>query len=665
MLEKRIQFSNIVNNQLPSYVREEFPLVSEFLSQYYRSQEFQGAPIDLIQNIDRYIKVDEVTSQAESAILLDDISSFDSTILVDVSLTPTGTNGFPEKYGLLKINDEVITYTGKTFNSFTGCIRGFSGISSYKSQNQPDQLVFSKSESADHSSGSTITNLSSLFLKEFLLKIKYQLTPGFENRTLTKDLNNSLFIKQSKDFYRSKGTDESFEILFKVLYGEDASIIRPKEYLFRPSDAQFQVTTDLVVESIEGNPENLINSTLIQEEYLDFSKAYAPITKVEKIISKDAKEYYRLSFDSGYDKDITFDGALYGQFKVHPQTKVIGQYNADSINELKTLDVDSTVGFPNSGELYVTYNDTTRGIIKYESKNINQFFGCSNITGIIEDSTNIGISTYAQNFDNTVKVRITSVIKDFNLIDDTYYLKKGYTSQIKTLGVNSEDIVSNNWFFNISTSYNVESISLIDSTDNTYRVNTKLNHIFRIGDSLKIIDNSGIEKNSTIIDVISEKSFNIKGQGELLITNSYTVKRNILKPNSSTFPKISVYNANVQNIYKDKDKTIVASTSLPYYNNISLNASSREIIFSGTFNSDTFKITSTTDHGFYTGDLVYYTPEKIVSESFDEDGTIIETSQILSKLFDEGTYFIKRIDSSNIKLALEQIRYLLFKICFC
>jgi hypothetical protein len=651
MLEKRIQFSNIVNNQLPSYVREEFPLVSEFLSQYYRSQEFQGAPIDLIQNIDRYIKVDEITSQAESAILLENISSFDNTVLVDTSLTSTGTNGFPEKYGLLKIDDEVITYTGKTFNSFTGCIRGFSGISSYKSQNQPDQLVFSKSESADHSAGSTITNLSSLFLKEFLLKIKYQLTPGFENRTLTKDLNNSLFIKQSKDFYRSKGTDESFEILFKVLYGEDASIIRPKEYLFRPSDAQFQVTTDLVVESIEGNPENLINSTLIQDEYLDFSKAYAPITKVEKIISKDAKEYYRLSFDSGYDKDIVFDGALYGQFKVHPQTKVIGQYNADSINELKTLDVDSTVGFPNSGELYVTYNDTARGIIKYESKNINQFFECSNITGIIEDSTNIGISTYAQNFDNTVKVRITSVIKDFNLIDDTYYLKKGYTSQIKTLGVNSEDVVSNNWFFNISTSYNVESISLIDSTDNTYRVNTKLNHIFRIGDSLKIIDSSGIEKNSTIIDVVSEKSFNIKGQGELLITNLYTVKRNILKPNSSTFPKISVNNANVQNIYKDKDKTIVASTSLPYYNNISLNTPSREIIFSGTFDSDIFKITSTTDHGFYTGDLVYYTPEKIVSESLDEDGNIIETAQILSKLFDEGTYFIKRIDSSNIKLA--------------
>jgi hypothetical protein len=766
MTEKRIQFSNIIYNQLPAYVREEFPLVFEFLSQYYLAQEFQGAPIDLIQNIDRYVKVDEITSQAESSILLNDISSFDNTIFVDISLTSTGTNGFPEKYGLLKINDEVITYTGKTFNSFTGCIRGFSGINSYKSQNQSDQLVFSKSESADHFSGSTITNLSSLFLKEFLLKIKYQLTPGFENRTLDKDLNNSLFIKQSKDFYKSKGTDESFEILFRALYGEDVSIIRPKEYLFRPSDAQFQVTNDLVVESIEGNPENLVNSTLIQDEYLDFGKAYAPITKVEKIISKDAKEYYKLSFDSGYSKDVTFDGALYGQFKVHPQTKVIGQYSLNSftvtvtsnpgtpppnnvyvINSITqqqltlikgntyrfdtsdpsnsghpfifqtisggflsplhyfvsgngisgqvgsfvdltikltapneiikyncsnhngmganinvsddstdgiTLDVDSTVGFPSEGELYVTYNDQSKGIITYTSKNINQFFGCSNITGIINDSSNIGINTYARDFDNTVKVRITSVIKDFNLIDDTYYLKKGYTSQIKTLGVNSEDVVSNNWFFNISTSYDVDSISLIDNTDKTYRVNTSLNHIFRIGDILKIIDNSGIEKNSTIIDVVSEKSFNIRGQGELVITNSYTVKRNILKTNSSAFPEISVYNANIQNIYKDKDKTIVASPSLPHYNNQSLNVSSKEIIFSGTFDSDTFKITSTTDHGFYTGDSVYYTPEKIITESFDENGNTIQTPQIRTKLFDEGIYFIKRIDSNNVKLAISK-----------
>jgi hypothetical protein len=652
MTEKRIQFSNIVFNQLPAYVREEFPLVSEFLSQYYRAQEFQGAPIDLIQNIDKYVKVDEMTHQVDSVILGNDITSFDDVIFVGISSSPTGTAGFPEKYGLLKIDNEIITYTGKTFNSFTGCVRGFSGIDSYSTQNHPDQLTFSKSNSADHFAGSTIINLSSLFLKEFLSKIKYQLTPGFEDRKLYENINDSIFIKQSKDFYRSKGTDESFEILFRSLYGEDATIIKPREYLFRPSDAHYQVTTDLVVESIEGNPENLINSTLIQDEYTGFTKAYAPITDVEKIVSKNGKEYYKLSIDSGYNKDSRVDGALYGEFKVHPQTKVIGQ--SDSTGGLTTLDVDSTVGFPNSGELYVTYNDQTQGTIRYESKSVNQFFNCSNITGIIEDSANIGISTYATDFNNTIKVRVTSVIKDFNLINDTYYLKKGYTSEIKTLGVDSEDVISNNWFFNISTSYDVQSISLIDNTNKTYKINTKLNNIFKIGDSLKITNSAGVEKNSTVIDITSEKSFNIKGQGELLLNDTYTVKRNILKTNSSTFPNTSIFNSNVQNVYEEDDRTIVASPSLPYYNDQQLNVSSKQIIFSGTFNSDTFKITSTTDHGFYTGDAVYYTPEKIISESFDADGNIIETSTTLSKLFNEGVFFIKRIDSNTIKFALSK-----------
>ena len=40
MAEKRIQFSNIVQNQLPAYTKTEFPLVSDFLKQYYLGQEF-------------------------------------------------------------------------------------------------------------------------------------------------------------------------------------------------------------------------------------------------------------------------------------------------------------------------------------------------------------------------------------------------------------------------------------------------------------------------------------------------------------------------------------------------------------------------------------------------------------------------------------------------
>ena len=775
MLEKRIQFSNIVHNQLPAYAREEFPLVAEFLSEYYRAQEFQGSPIDLIQNIDKYIKVDKVTHQIESVFLINDITTIDDTIIVtsippvppNPLLTSTGTDGFPEKYGLLKINDEIITYTGKTFNSFTGCIRGFSGVSSYVSSNKPDQLIFSKTEASDHFSGSIITNLSSLFLKEFLLKIKRQLTPGFENREFIKELNDSLFIKQSKDFYRSKGTDQSFQILFKSLYGENVSIIRPKEYLFRPSDAQFQITNDLVVESIAGNPEDLENNTLYQNEYLNFTKAYAPISKVERITSKEGKEYYKLSIDANYNRDIVVNGAQYGQFNIHSQTKVIGQYTlnsfvvtvttnpgapppnnvyvingviqqqltllkgntyrfdtsnlsntghpfifqkssgaalssidyliitngvsgqvgsfvdltirstapnetikyncsnhngmganitvtTDSINGLTTLDVDSTIGFPLSGELFVIYNDKSTGVIQYTSKSINQFFGCSNITGIIEDSSVVSVNTYANNENESIKVRITSVLSGVNIIDDTFYLKKNNVSDIKTLGINSEDFISNNWFFNISPSYQVESIFLIDDSDKTYKITTKVNHILKIADTLRIKGSDNVEKNCLVSDITSNKSFNIKGQGELLLSDTYTVQKNILKTNSISYPSASIFSANIQNIYRDKNKTLIASPSLPFYENQSLNISSREIIFSGTFNSDIFKITTNTDHGFYTGDSVYYTPEKTITQLSDDNNNISEVSSILSSLFDEGIYFIKRIDSNTIKLAVNR-----------
>ena len=147
MAEKRVQFNNVVQNQLPQYVRNEFPLIEEFLKQYYIAQEFDGAPIDLIQNIDQYINLDETTNLIETTLLRTDLQEYDQTIEVDYG---KGTEGFPDSYGLLKIGDEIITYTGKTDYTFTGCIRGFSGTSNYISEDNPEQLVFESTTAKLH-----------------------------------------------------------------------------------------------------------------------------------------------------------------------------------------------------------------------------------------------------------------------------------------------------------------------------------------------------------------------------------------------------------------------------------------------------------------------------------------------------------------------------------
>ena len=80
MSEKRVKLTNVLESQFPDYVRSEYPLVIDFIKQYYESQESQSAPIDLLNNIDQYIKLDENTNTSYSSVLGSDISNNDDVI---------------------------------------------------------------------------------------------------------------------------------------------------------------------------------------------------------------------------------------------------------------------------------------------------------------------------------------------------------------------------------------------------------------------------------------------------------------------------------------------------------------------------------------------------------------------------------------------------------
>ena len=652
MTEKRVQLSSILSRQVPVYVRDEYPLVTEFLKQYYVAQEYQGGPLDLIQNIDQYIKLENTTNLAESVVLKTALEKLDDTISVDLVKSPNGTKGFPDSYGLLKIDDEIITYTGKTDSTFTGCIRGFSGVSSLKKQNSPEDLVFESTLSAGHDAESTITNLSCLFLKEFLLKTKNQILPGLEDRSLHSDLNQEVFLKQSKDLYLTKGTDRSFEILFKALYNENVKIVKPIDFVLTPSNAGYRITDDLILEGISGNPENLETTTLFQEKYnKTINKAYAPITSIEKISVGTGKTFYRTKLDSGYNRDIRVSGATYGNFSVTPKTRLIGSVSIGS----SVLNVDSTVGFAKTGELFVTYNDTTTGVVTYTSKSLNQFFGCTNVTGIMEDASTIGINTfaYAPYNGEDIRVRINSIISDVSYPDNTVNYGNGDTARIKTLGVNEKSVKGTNWVYNISPNYKVNKVSLVDASDFTYRINLNVKSYLKIGDTITLIGSDGSNKTSTVIDAVSSKEFLIRGQGQILTSLTYTIRRNLRNILSNSYPTSISYLTDVQNVYKEKSesKYLVASSSIPFYNAQPLESSDRSVTFSGSFSGDTFEISPLNDHGFQTGDAIYYTPQKTTKKTVSASGKVTTKEIVSSFLFAEGLYFIKRISDSTVKFA--------------
>lgn len=83
-IESRVKIQDIISNQLPEYVLDESPKALDFLKQYYISQEYQGGPVDIAENLDQYLKVDNLTPEVVVGFttLSSDIGSDDNTISV-------------------------------------------------------------------------------------------------------------------------------------------------------------------------------------------------------------------------------------------------------------------------------------------------------------------------------------------------------------------------------------------------------------------------------------------------------------------------------------------------------------------------------------------------------------------------------------------------------
>ena len=650
-VEQRVKFQDIVENQLPRYVRENFPLLPEFLKQYYITQEIPGGSYDLIQNLDQYVKVDELFALEDSTILGADLGFADGS--VSTAASGNFTVGFPENNGLLKIDNEIISYEYKTDSSFENCARGFSGITSYIGSNTPDKLEFSSSVATTHEKGATIYNLNVIFLQEFFKKIKNQFVPGFDERPFAKKIDQRNFIFNSHSFYSAKGTDNAFEILFKALYAANVEVIHPDRYLLRPSNADYKVTKDFVVEKIEGDPLKLKNLTLFQKS----TGARGSVTDVRPILH-DKGQYYEISIDSGWKRDISVKGTIYKDFKPNPKTKLL---NSVGIGET-VLDVDSTIGFPETGKLSILDLDNNRISLAYTGKSINQFFHVSGINNTFPESEDISLDDYSYSYvgintDEQIKVRIGSTLRDLEFKEPNYFYQVGDIIRLQSIGVESKSEKTLNWNYNIKTNWEVKEIVIIDENERIYQISTYDSQLLKPGYSLIFKNRETIPTvlSGTVSRINSSTSFVVKLSGSLNLRQQWDFTNQILKGASTRYPYIDDFTANVQNTYVKPwlDQVLVTSNSLPNYNNVETNPYDRKITFSGRLNKATsWQITTDTDHGFYTGDTVYYKPGITNQISTTPDGiTFITPYTSKFETFDEGVYFIERVSSTNIRLA--------------
>ena len=642
----RIKFQNIVESQVPDYVRDDFPLLPEFLKQYYVSQEFESGTYDIVQNIDQYIKVEQLTDLTTSTVLGANLSYTDTTITTDFG--GNFTEGFPTRDGLIQIDDEIIYYEYKTETTFENCKRGFSAVTSYEGTNTPDVLEFTSTAADTHTAQAEIKNLSILFLQRFLTKVKTQVLPGFEDRTLYTGLDQENFIYNADSFYKSKGTDQSFEILFRALFGEDVEVVRPSEYLLRPSNANFKVTTDIIVEKFLGDPMDLRNRTLFQ----DSTGARGSVSNVRPVVYN-GKTYYQVSLDLGYDRDIDVNGTVFSSFKPNQKTKILNDVSIGST----VIDVDSTIGFPQSGRLDTTDIDAADYIVTFSTKNDNQFFNVPAVTSKISKGTDITFFDLAYAYTDVtqkekIQVKISTALKDITFEDKNHGLKKGDTIRVKSIGIEKDIEKTRNWDLNFKASWKVDTITLLDAPSKKYSVNLTSNHILNLNNDVVLTDRDGNETKGTVSSIPGKDSFVVVTQTLVDTTKDFSVENQTLYTNSADYPYLDKYLVNVQNTYsKFNNDVLVASNSLPSFENISVDPYNRKLKFTGSATNNVITLVTTGDHGFFTGDAIYLTPgETITTTNFD--GILVNTvTQSSFEDVNEGVYYVKRIDSFSIKLA--------------
>lgn len=593
----RVKIHEVVQSQIPESIDSESPLFGEFMKQYYLSQEYQGGTIDIAENLVEYKGLDVLNNNnlIGFASVSQYIGGRDNIIYVD------STNGWPASWGLLKINDEIITYTGIGSTSFTGCQRAFSGIENNQKTNSPEFLTFTNSGLGTHGIGAKVTNLSNVFLQTFLKKLKKQVLPGFSERPLNEKVNQNNFIRQAKDFFSTKGTEESFKILFGALYGEEVEMLQPARYMIRPSSADYLTNDVILAKAKRGNALKIDGQTISQGNGIS-----ASVYSVESTIVG-IHTFYTIRLS----QDTTF-----GAFQQTNKTFVTREIPSGAT----VLDVDSTVGFGTAG--YFSMGDFT---YQYTDKNYTQFIGITSTTAVTAIGSTVTFGADAISYEDgdltkPVSVEVVGILSKF--VGNSVNQQRESIINVKQLGNIETDNRFTTWIQNSTPKHTLVGWKVI--APGKYQLDLSRPHDFLVDDTFDVVDPDNNINPATIVSIIDSTSI-VVTTAALDPTIVYFIRRNLKLQNN--------YTANVQATYRDpNDAVFVASNSLPHW---PINASKRSRTlypFLKQFGTELEII----DHHFADGDIVTYNSVQ---------------GPKLENLIEGDSYYVKRINGNKLSLA--------------
>jgi hypothetical protein len=360
IIEKTI--SNLVESQFPGFYREEGPIFVEFVKKYYEWMETEYCILNEKQNLGSVsVSFGNNVVVGTGTFFLDKFSN------VEVNDTMGNVIQCP-RIAIFKEDDsEYIWYNIDTVANNTHIILKsapqFNGNNlSYGTTKRQKNPLYQSRHFYEYKDIDETTEQFLLFFKE-----KYLKNIRFETQTNTRQL-----IKHALDIYRSKGTERSIDLLFRLVFGSGAEVYLPSQDIFRLSDGQWYVPRYLEV-SLNNNNVRFVGKQLTGAT--SGAKAF-----VDSVIRRNVK---------GKLVDVLYISAIKGNFVTgevlyldndpvifDSKIKIIGSLTSIDINQNgiganynvgDIIDISSVKG--EQGKARVTATSNATGVVTFTLEN--------------------------------------------------------------------------------------------------------------------------------------------------------------------------------------------------------------------------------------------------------------------------------------------------------
>ena len=126
----------------------------------------------------------------------------------------------------------------------------------------------------DYANLRDVDNTLDSFIQYFKSEIAYNL-PNVK-------IDERFLLRHIKDLYKSKGSEASYKLLFKILFNKDIELGYPGNKVLRASDGKWNQDTSFFVQINSGSPDDIVGKSLIvkssDKDIMVFIERYQSVT---------------------------------------------------------------------------------------------------------------------------------------------------------------------------------------------------------------------------------------------------------------------------------------------------------------------------------------------------------------------------------------------------